>query len=138
MKNLLLIILILSAAQYARADVLVVVNKNNNTTELSKSEVIDIFLGRLVAFPDGSAAQPLDIANSEIKNRFYIGLTNLNIARINAYWSRLKFSGKARRPAELASEAQVIDRLKAEDLAISYIDSTALTGDLKVIYTIDE
>lgn len=138
MKILLLIILTLSTAHQTCADVLVVVNKTNNTTELSKSEVIDIFLGRLVAFPDGSTAQPIDNANSEIKNRFYIGLTNLNIARINAYWSRLKFSGKALRPLELENETQVINQLKNEDLAISYIDSTSLTEDLRVIYTINE
>ena len=139
MNNFLaLMCLLLLSSRVFSGDILVVVNKNNSTDSLSKSQVVDIFLGRYVAFPSGNSAEPLDIADTELKGDFYQRLTRLNLARVNAYWSRIKFSGKAVKPLQLASEETAIEFVAAEKLAISYIDAESLTEQLKVVYTIDE
>ena len=139
MKWLVILLLLLSIAPNTLGeDIVVVVNQSNDTPSLSKSQVIDIFLGRYVAFPDGEPAKPVDIAEEALKADFYQRLTNLNIARINAYWSRIKFTGKARKPEEMESESEAIKYLETNTQAIGYIKATSLTDDLKVIYVINE
>ena len=135
---LLLIVLTFLSANVTAEDILVVVSKGNATESLSKSQVIDIFLGRYVAFPDGEPAEPVDIANEELKGEFYQRLTNLNLARVNAYWSRIKFSGKATKPMELENESSAVQFVTTEELAISYIKASSLTSNLKVVYTVSE
>lgn len=134
---LLIAILMLPLETFAE-DILVVVNKENATDNLSKSQVIDIFMGRYVAFPDDSPAKPLDVSDSKLKGEFYKRLTKLNLAKVNAYWSKITFSGKARRPDELSDEAQVIDKLAKEPLSISYISASSLQDHLKVVHVITE
>jgi hypothetical protein len=79
------------------AELVLVVNKNNPISILSRSQVIDLYMGKYVAFPDGTKAVPVDIEDDvEIRTKFYDSLVGMPLARVNAYWSKVKFSGRAR------------------------------------------
>ncbi|NCP63559.1 MAG: hypothetical protein GW763_15100 [Paraglaciecola sp.] len=117
----------------------VVVNKNNPIESLSKREVIDIYMGRFLTFPDGEHVQPLDLpSQSSLKNDFYVSLVNQDERKIKAYWARLLFSGRAKPPETLDSIAAILAKVEKINQAIAYIPATAVTDNVKVVYRLDE
>jgi len=129
-------LLLLSAllAPVAEADIVVVVNAESGVTQLSRDEVINIFLGRYRQFPNGLAAYPIDQpAVQPERSRFYFLLVNKDLAEINAYWARLLFSGKTSPPMQAATSAEVIDLVSRHKEAIGYIERDQVDPRVKVV-----
>ena len=124
---------------YAKStEFVVVVNKSNAINTLSKREIIDIYMGRYLTFPDGETSKPLDLpAQSALKNDFYLKLVNKDEQKINAYWARLLFSGRAKPPTPSASVEDAINKIAASQFAIGYIPLSQVTDAVKVVYTFD-
>ncbi|QBJ71868.1 hypothetical protein PC2016_1657 [Pseudoalteromonas carrageenovora] len=124
---------------YAKStEFVVVVNKSNAINALSKREIIDIYMGRYLTFPDGETSKPLDLpAQSALKNDFYLKLVNKDEQKINAYWARLLFSGRAKPPTPSASVEDAINKIAASQFAIGYIPLSQVTDAVKVVYTFD-
>lgn len=59
---------------------------------LSRTDVINIFMGRFRQLPSGATAQPIDIPVSPVRAQFYRVLVNKEPAEMNAYWARLVFA----------------------------------------------
>ena len=94
---------------YAQEKIVVVTNRNNDVQLIDKKGLIDLFMGKYSAFPNGKEATPIDVeSETELKSQFYQSLVGLPLARVNAYWSRLKFSGRVKPPAI----EQTIDDIK--------------------------
>jgi ABC-type phosphate transport system substrate-binding protein len=137
MNNILFLTLCLTffSLSVASAEFVVVVNKDNTINTLSKREVIDIYMGRYLTFPDGEIAQPVDLpSKSQLKNDFYLQLVNKNEQKINAYWARLLFSGRAKPPIVASSIADALDKLHTSQYSIGYIPEEELTDAVKVVY----
>jgi len=138
-RRLVFLLFALTLSSTYAGELLVVVHKSNPTNELNKTQLIDLYMGKYVAFPNGEIAKPIDIAQGEdVKQVFYKHLVGLSLARVNAYWSRLRFSGRVQPPLELETEQQVIDYLASHHNAIGYISERNLTKNLKVVYRIHE
>jgi hypothetical protein len=121
------------------AELVLVVHINNPTVALSRSQVIDLYMGKFVAFPDGSKAIPVDIEDDlETRRRFYEALVGMPLARVNAYWSKVKFSGRARPPTQQKDEKAVLVFIMETENAIAYIHESNVTGNVKVVYRFDE
>ena len=98
MRSLCFIISMLFAC-HLNAEILVVVNAANPVQQLSKRELVDMYMGRNIHFSDGSVALRLDQQpDSEDRKIFYQKLVNKNVAQVNAYWARLLFTGRTRPP----------------------------------------
>ncbi|WP_223271547.1 hypothetical protein [Colwellia hornerae] len=141
MKNplLLMIGLALFNLDAVSTEFVVVVNKDNAINSLSKREVIDIYMGRYLTFPDGEMAQPLDLpSESLLKNDFYLQLVNKNEQKINAYWARLLFSGRAKPPISAISIEDALKKLDSSPYSIGYIPVNQLTDAVKVVYRFNE
>ncbi len=120
-------------------DLVVVVNINNPTTKMTKSQVIDLFMGRYIAFPNGEKATPIDlIDDNHIKSFFYQNLVGMSLARVNAYWSRVKFTGRVKPSVKVQSEAGLIQHMHLSPQSIGYMERRNLTKQLKVVYAINE
>jgi ABC-type phosphate transport system substrate-binding protein len=130
----------LSFTSSATGDELVlVVHRDNPTSVLSRSQVIDLYMGKYVAFPDGSKAVPVDIKdNLETRTKFYDSLVGMSLPRINAYWSKVKFSGRARPPTEQTDEQAIVNFILKTENAIAYIHESSVTANVKVVYRFDE
>ncbi|WP_286263123.1 hypothetical protein [Thalassotalea atypica] len=123
----------------AQEEMLIVMQKDTAVEQLSKSEVIDIFMGKYAAFPNGELAVPVEfIGSRELKKIFYKQLINRNLASVNAYWARLKFSGRKRTVVDKETINDVISYLEKNPLAIGYIPASAMTSGLKVVYRLNE
>lgn len=120
-------------------ELVVVVNKDNATDKLSKNEVIDIFMGRYLTFPNGDNVQPLDLpSRSEYRNTFYLKLVKQTESKINAYWARLLFSGRAKPPETAKSVADALTQLRESNHTIAYIPESQVTESVKVVYRLNE
>ncbi len=137
-SRFLLLAVLLTYGSLTRAgDIAVVVNPANNLNSLTEREVTDLFLGRYVAFPDGSAALPLDQPlKSEIRKHFYENLTGKSVRQINAYWAKLVFSGRATPPRSARHSDDITSMINNNLNAIAYMDSEDVTDEVKVILLI--
>lgn len=138
MRNLTLRLIMLSFAlclSYSAHALVVVVGKNNPVESLSKTQVIDIYMGRYNTFPSGVVAKPLDrIAGSTEKQQFYRLLVNKSEEKINAYWARLLFSGRASPPSSYATNDEMLRELRDSNQAIGYVLESEVDDSLKVVY----
>lgn len=117
----------------------VVVHKTNSLQSLKHEDVVDLFMGKQVSSPDGNLLTPIDIEEGgELRELFYYSLTGLTLARVNAYWSRLKFTGRARPPKMVLTAKDVPGYLSQDKNAVGYLAEVDVTNDLKVLYLLNE
>ncbi|PKI16391.1 hypothetical protein [Colwellia sp. 12G3] len=134
---LMLALFVLSVS--AQEPLVVVVNKNNTVEKLSRSELIDLFMGKYVAFPNDVKAIPVELdGDHKIKVDFYQNLVGMPMSRVNAYWSRLRFTGRKRDAVFKQNENDLIDFIIANEQAIGYVPESLITEDLKVVYILNE
>ncbi|MEC8375576.1 MAG: hypothetical protein VX078_12315, partial [Pseudomonadota bacterium] len=105
---------------------------------IDKKGLIDLYMGKYSAFPNGERATPIDVEkDSNLKETFYRALVGLPLARVNAYWSRLKFSGRAKPPAVEQTLDDVEQRINNDSSALAYIYESKVTDKMKVVYRFD-
>jgi ABC-type phosphate transport system substrate-binding protein len=123
------LLLALGAAPARAETVVVVANAQGSVGQLTREEVINVFMGRYRKLPDGSAAVPLDLdPDSPVRKAFYRRLLGKSLEEINAYWARLVFAGRTTPPVETAGPADVLARVAENPHAIGYVDRSYLAG----------
>lgn len=115
------------------ADVVVVVHPSNGAAITAKN-VQRIFLGKEKKFPGGAAVSAINqVSGSAARTDFDTNVLGRSSTQVSAYWSKLVFTGKGIPPKEVADDAAVIAAVAADATAIGYVDSAAVTGDVKAI-----
>lgn len=118
--------------------IVVVTSQKNQLEAIDRKGLIDLFMGKYAAFPNGELATPIDIeSETDLKAQFYQSLVGLPLARVNAYWSRLKFSGRVKPPAIEQSISDVQRRLAEDESALAYVYESHVTDKMKVVYRFD-
>jgi hypothetical protein len=135
MKIVLTAILLIFCVNYAQADIVVIGNLKSSLSLLSAVQLEDIFMGRTRSLPNGQVALPID--QSLLRAEFYQKLTSRPVEQIDAYWARIKFTGLASPPDELANDNAVVDAVLSKSSettnAIGYIDSTNVDKRVRVL-----
>jgi hypothetical protein len=129
MKTLFLVLwmALLGLSRPLCAEPVVVVNAASNIRQLSQDEVINIFLGRYRSLPGGGQAIPIDQPEgSPLRAEFYRKLVNKDLSDINAYWSRLIFSGRTAPPLQPANAAELVALLLANPAGVAYLERSQL------------
>ena len=130
----LLLLALLPLGASVSAEPVVVMNARSAVVKLSRDEVINIFLGRYRQLATGEAALPVDQPEgSALRAEFYRKLVNKEPNEINAYWSRLIFSGKTAPPKNALSPAEVVVYLTGNPGAIAYIERTQMASRFKIV-----
>ena len=129
-----LAMLLALAGNIAAAEVVTVVSSQNSTTTLSRSEVSNIFLGKINRFPNGQPAVPIDQPeDSQQRKDFYRDVSNKQPADLKAYWSRMIFTGRGQPPMMVDGDEQVKKSLAGRPDGIGYIDRAAVDDSVKVL-----
>ncbi len=123
--------LLLPAAAGA-GELVVVVRQDSEIVQLSRDDVINIFLGRYRQLPSGKLAEPLDLTPDS--GTFYERLTGKSRAEINAYWARLLFTGRTSPPRNISSPDKMIEALLQSAQAIGYVDQAKVDRRLRVVF----
>lgn len=133
----LLLPLLLAPWLVAQEPIAVVVNADSGVTRLSRDEVIALFLGRQKRLGAGLVAIPVDqVRPPETQARFYRLLVNKELAEINAYWSRLYFSGQAQPPRKAQSASEVLDLVAANKGTIGFVEAGKVDRRVRVVLTL--
>ena len=139
LRQLGLLALCLGCSLAAQADLVVVVNARSGVESLSREEVVNIFLGRYTAFPNGLTAQAYDYVDSELERpHFYQLLVKKTPAEINAYWARTLFSGRAHPPRQVGGQADMVDKLTRERGGIGYLPRALVDGRLRIVFELEK
>lgn len=119
----------------AEGALVVVVNQASGIDSLTKKEVVDIFMGRYNRFPNGEMAYPIDLpSGSTGKSYFYKQLVNQSERKIQTYWSRLLFSGRAKPPETGESVPDVVNYVLSNKEAIAYLPRPMITPEMKIVF----
>ncbi|SFD59485.1 substrate-binding domain-containing protein [Pseudoalteromonas denitrificans] len=117
----------------ASAEIAVIVNTANSST-LDKTAIERIFMGKMKKFPNGQVALPMNAAKGMgSRDEFNKAVIGRSSSQVNAYWSKLVFTGKGSMPKELSSDAEMISTISSNQGAIGYINSSSVTDAVKVI-----
>ena len=133
---LALIGLMLSTLTVAQAQVVVIVSAKSPISTLSRQQGSNIFLGRAHSYPDGSPATPLDLQNgTSLRDEFSEKVHGIAASQLNAYWSRMVFTGKGNPPREAIPPEIAVKLTASNTQLISYVDRGWVDHSVKVILT---
>jgi ABC-type phosphate transport system substrate-binding protein len=103
----------------------VIVNTTNPVASVSRSELADIFLKQLSAWPDGQVILPVDQAeSSSVRADFSRVVLKRPVAAVKSFWQKQIFSGSAVPPIEKRSNADVVAYVSAFHGAVGYVAPT--------------
>jgi len=112
----------------------VVMNATSAITRLGQDDVVNIFLGRYRRLPTGVMAVPIDQPeNAALRAEFYRKLVNKEPNEINAYWSRLLFSGKTSPPLQAVTANDVVMLLASQPGGIAYMDRSQVEKRFRIV-----
>ena len=127
-------LLICLASAALQADVVAVVSTKSSVITLSKSQVADIFLGKIGRYPNGTQAVPIDQEEgSTARTEFYTRYTSKSPAQMKAHWSKIIFTGRGKPPPSVANSIEARKLIAADSRAISYIDRSAVDSSVRVL-----
>jgi hypothetical protein len=120
----------------------VIVSSQSELTALNRKQVMGLFLGRSRSFPNGINAKAFDHeVDSTIRARFFESLTGKSISDIDAYWARLRYSGRASPPKVIDNMAEILKEVSQNLHAIAYIQgqdpAELMQQDIVVVHPID-
>lgn len=125
--------LLLAAGLSAQEPIAVIVHPESGVTQLSRDEVINLYMGRQKRLGAGLPAVPVDQAKpAETCARFYRLLVNKELSEINAYWSRLYFSGQAQPPRKAQSPDEVLDLVASHKGTIGFVEKSKVDRRVRV------
>lgn len=120
-------------------ELVVVVHLSTPTLSLSKKQLIDIYMGRFKTFPNGDPVTPIDFkSGTDLKQRFYELLVGKSERKINAYWSRLLFSGRATPPHQADSITEIQKLITEDKNSLAYLQASDVTQEMKIVYQFDK
>lgn len=133
MLKKLMITSVLFASFSSFAEISVIVN-SANTDQINAKLIKRIYLGKIKAFPNGKKIKVLTLKDGTPETEvFRQSALKKSNSQFKSYWSKLAFTGKGTPPKEVNSAADMINAVKADASAIGFIDSAAVTGDVKVV-----
>jgi ABC-type phosphate transport system substrate-binding protein len=115
-----------AAAQGTTPSYVVVVNAANPLTSLSKGDLAKIFLKKVDRWSNGQQATPVNLGDtSPARERFTRDILGKSITALESYWQQQIFSGKNVPPVSKASDAEVIEFVRANPGAVGYVSAKA-------------
>jgi ABC-type phosphate transport system substrate-binding protein len=120
----------------ASAEVVAVVAAKNPVSTLSKNQVADIFMGKMIRYPNGSEVVPVDqVESSAAREEFYLKFSGMSPAQIKMYWSKIIFTGRGQPPPEVSNGVEVKKFIAKHPDAIGYIEQKLVDDSVKVVIT---
>jgi len=117
------------------AEVSVIVHPDNNST-FNKKIIKKIFLGKSKSFDNGKIVILLSPkTGSPASLAFNKSVLRKTAPQINAYWSKMIFTGRGTPPQEMSSAGDIISAIAGNKDAISFIDTGSVTDAVKVVAT---
>ena len=119
----------------AAAEIAVIVHPSAGVDAASKEEIARLFLNKSTNIK-GVNLSPIDQAEgTAARDAFYKKVGDKTASQLNAYWSRLIFTGKGQPPESVSDDAEAIQVISEDASSIGYVDASAVNSSVKVIFT---
>jgi ABC-type phosphate transport system substrate-binding protein len=116
------LLLSLGLGSVARAqEVVVIANKSVKSSDVSASDIKDVFNGDKTSLSDGSHAVPVTLKGGPVHEAFLKKYVGKGDAAFRAAWRSLVFAGQASMPKTFDTEAALIEYVAATPGAIGYV-----------------
>jgi len=123
----------LLAAGKAQAQVLVIANPAVKASDISRSDLRDVFTGAAATLPGGINVVPILLKGGTAHEEFLKAYIGKNDATYRAGWRSLVFSGQASMPKSLETDAAVVEFVAHNPGTIGYIGSGSPHEGVKVL-----
>lgn len=136
-RSIFLLLAVTIASVSAQAEIAVIANKSVAIASIAETQAAAIFLSQLDVLEDGTQLIPVDQKDDqETRTAFYVKVIKKDAAQLNAYWSRMVFSGQGQPPKKVADDAAVLALVRANPNVIGYVDAVAVNNSVKVLLRI--
>lgn len=120
----------------AAAQIAIVVNKNNATSNLSIGDLKKIYLGKITVFSTGQKIALFEYAS--VKTKFYEQVLDMKVDKVKKHWFSVVFSGKsATPPKEIKNVEEVKKLVNQNDGAICFVEHSKVDSSTMKVLTID-
>ncbi|GGF73660.1 hypothetical protein [Alteromonas lipolytica] len=121
------------AQQY---DIKVVANVDNPAIKLDKVAVRNLFMGNASDVLLKPVSLPPETLTRAVFNTKIIGLTE---ARIQSYWSQMRFSGRSREPDQMSTVDELLSFVSSNKGTVAYVPADVeIPPHLTVVYSTDK
>jgi ABC-type phosphate transport system substrate-binding protein len=112
----------------------VIVNASNDISSMTKEQVSELFLKKVIEWGNGRKALPVDQpSSSPVREKFSKEIHEKTVTAVNSYWRQKIFSGRDVPPPEKSSDADVLTYVEANADAIGYVSPNAPVDKVKVL-----
>ncbi len=102
--------------------IVAVVNAGNDASKLTKTDLKNIYLGRQKTWSSGGTIRPyMRPTGAGAGFTLLRNVLKMTPARFRHHWQELELSGQGTAPKSISSARDVIDKVAAEEGAISYL-----------------
>lgn len=114
------------------SELALIVNPANSNTEITKTELVAIYMGKMTNFANSGAIKPVDYTDADdIKKNFYIKILEKDIEKMKRYWVKRIFSGQGSPPKALEKPSEVLDFVAKNEGGIGYIPKEMMDDRVK-------
>lgn len=113
-----------------------VISHEEKDVQISKRELVAIYLGKSKTFSDGTYVVPLHQPESSDAYKFFTKeVLNKSTKQHKAYWAKKIFTGKGRPPKTISDDQKMLEIVSSDARYIGYIvDKNAEDGIRVVMY----
>jgi len=124
---------LLGCSAQMHAQVIVIANPSVKASEISKSDLKDVFTGGSSALKDGSHVVPILLKAGSTHEEFLQAYIGKSDPAYRAGWRSLVFSGQGSMPKNLDTDTAVVDFVAHNAGAIGYIGKDSPHPGVKVL-----
>lgn len=132
----ILVVCMLLLPALVRAELVVVAHPESGIKDMSRDELINIYMGRFRRLASGIVAEPIDAPfDSPLRAQFYQQLVGKSLFEINAYWARLVFSGNTHPPQSSLSADEAANQVALRPAALTYLPRERVNGRVRIVFS---
>ena len=125
--------LLIFSSGIAWADMLIIANQTVPETSVTTKDLQEIFLGKQVQWKDTTVIHPVTVKDQKLHSAFLKQYVNKSIAKWNAHWKRMVFTGNGTPPKQFATQQELLEYVAKTAGAIGYIDSETPVENITII-----
>jgi ABC-type phosphate transport system substrate-binding protein len=112
---------------------LVIANPSVKSSDVSKSELKDVFTGSASSLKDGSHVVPVILKAGATQDEFLAAYIGKADAAFRASWRSLVFSGESTMPKQMDTDAAMVEYVAHTPGTIGYIGKSSAHDGVKVL-----
>jgi ABC-type phosphate transport system substrate-binding protein len=128
-----LLCMLVFSSGIAWADMLIIANQTVPETSVTTKDLQEIFLGKQVQWKDTTVIHPVTVKDQKLHSAFLKQYVNKSIAKWNAHWKRMVFTGNGTPPKQFATQQELLEYVAKTAGAIGYIDSETPVENITII-----